>query len=398
MPRSRPRLQVVQNDEIAEAIETIRKHRPGLINDSMVVTSTLVEYALALESDKPRQANYRTPYGMTIVRTGQVTGETGIFRFLIRNFNRIAAIFAHIDNKDDEFADYISRGKKPVYTFVLKGKGFTDFEFIHIATDGISLFEECLTLLVLDFNQHRDDTRFNVIYAKPFGKGWRQTSIRDYVPPLDEMASAFFQDESYLFGGGGGRTSCTWDLDWEADTPPYKGFEVEDTRYIDYSHALVGLEPSSLAATKNKAGVGALVRSGVLVVDRDVLDRRYRCMCDGWKEERQDLDFYELGCIFGEHFGFGAIFSPARFLSELAALSTDNLLNATAYVEKGKRIEVLPMKWEYPLFTCHVDGKASNQGWSLLNDDPNPFRLYDMNDFFPDHLEQYKHKKKKPKQ
>ena len=98
----------------------------------MVVTSALVEYALALESDKPQQANYQTPYGMTIVKTGSVSCETGIFSFLIRNFNRIAAIFGHIDNEDDDFMDYISRGKKPVYTFVLKGKGFTDFEFIHI--------------------------------------------------------------------------------------------------------------------------------------------------------------------------------------------------------------------------------------------------------------------------
>jgi hypothetical protein len=68
------------------------------------------------------------------------------------------------------------------------------------------------------------------------------------------------------------------------------------------------------------------------------------------------------------------------------------------YVERGKRIEVLPMKWERSCFTCHVDGKASNQGCSLLFDDPNPFRLYDMNDFFPDELERYKQKKKNPKQ
>ncbi|MBE9116230.1 hypothetical protein IQ249_10015 [Lusitaniella coriacea LEGE 07157] len=397
MVRSRPRLQVVQNDEIAKAIATIRKHRPGLINDSMVVTSALVEYALALESDKPRQANYRTPYGMTIVRTRGVTYETGIFQFLTRNFNRIAAIFAHIDNEDDEFMDYISRGKKPVYTFVLKGRGFTDFEFIHIATDG-SFFEECLTLLVLDFNQHRDDLRFNVIYANPFGKGWGQKSIRDYVPPLDEMASAFFQDESYLFGGGGGKTSCTWDLDWEADTTPYKGFEVKDTRYIDYSHALVGLKPSSLATTTKKYGVEVLVRSGVLVVDRDLLHHRYRCLCDGWTEEQQDLDFYELGCIFGRHFGYEAIFSPARFLSESASSTIETNPNATVYVEKGKRIEVLPMKWEQSWFTCYVDGEASNRGWSLLDNHPNPFRLYDMNDFFPNDLEQYKQKKKNPKQ
>jgi hypothetical protein len=393
MALSRPRLQVVQNDEIAKAIETIRKHRPGLINDSMVVTSALVEYALALETDKPRQANYQTPYGMTIVKTGGVTCETGIFQFLIRNFNRTAAIFAHIDNEDDQFMDYISRGKKPVYTFVLKGHGFTDFEFIHIATCG-SFFEECLTLLVLDFKHHRDNIRFNVIHTNQFEERWGQKSVSDYVPSLDEMAEAFFQDESYLFGGEGGETSCTWDLDWEADTTPYEGFEVQDTRYIDYSHALVGLKPSSLAT--HKYGVESLVRSGVLVVDRDLLHHRYRCLCDGWTEEQQDLDLYELGHIFGQHFGYQAIFSPARFLSEIASSATT--LNATVYVDKGKRIEVLPMKWEASWFTCIVDGKASNQGWSLLHNNPNPFRLYDMNDFFPSHLEAYKQKKKNPKQ
>ena len=391
MALSRPRLQVVQNDEIAKAIKTIRKHRPGLINDSMLVTSALVEYALALESDKPRQANYQTPYGMTIVKTGGVSCATGIFRFLIRNFNRIAAIFAHIDNEDDEFMDYISRGEKPVYTFVLKGKGFTDFEFIHLATDG-SLFEECLTLLVLDFKHHRDDIHFNVIYANQFEKRWGQKSVSDYVPPLDEMAERFFQDESY----GGWKTSCPFDLDWEADTTPYQGFEIEDTRYVDYSHALVGLKPSSLA--RKKYGVEDLVRSGVLVVDRDLLHHRYRCLCDGWTEEQQDLDLYELGHIFGQHFGYRAIFSTARFLSEIASYTTKTDSNATVYVENGKRIEVLPMKWENSWFTSYVDGKASNQGWSLLDDDPNPFILYDMNDFFPDHLEQYKQKKKKPKQ
>lgn len=397
MALSRPRLQVVQNDEIAKAIATIRKYRPGLINDSMVVTSALVEYALSLESDKSRQANYQTPYGMTIVKTGSVTCETGIFRFLIRNFNRIAAIFAHLDNEDDEFMDYISRGEKPVYTFVLKGRGFTDFEFIHIATCG-SFFEECLTLLVLDFNQHRNDIRFNVIRTNQFKDRWGQKAASDYVPSLDEMASAFFQDESYLFGGGSGETSCTWDLDWEADTTRYEGLQVQDTRFIDYSHALVGLKPSSLASATDKYGVEVLVRSGVLAVDRDLLHFRYRCMCDGWTEERQDLDMYELGCIFGQHFGYQAIFSPARFLVEIASGKIKTTLNATVYVEKGKRIEVLPMKWEQSWFTCHVDGKASNQGWSLLDDDPNPFRLYDMNDFFPNDLERYKQKKKNPKQ
>ncbi|MGB3402346.1 MAG: hypothetical protein WBA77_06625 [Microcoleaceae cyanobacterium] len=403
MANSRPRLQVVQNDEIAKAIETIRKHRPGLINDSMVVTSALVEYALALESEKSQAANYQTPYGMTIVKTDFSPCDTEIFEFLIRNFNHIAAIFAHLDNKDDDFMDYISRGKKPVYTFVLKGRGFTDFEFIHIATNG-EFIEECMTLLVLDFKHHRDDIGFDVIRTNQFGEKWGQKSPSDYVPSLDEMASAFFQDESYLFGGGGGKTSCTWDLDWEADTTSYQEFQVKDTRFIDYSHALVGLKPSSIAATTKKYGVTALVYSGVLAVDRDLLHRRYRCLCDGWTEEKQDLDFYELGCIFGEHFGSEAIFSPASFLGDLA-IGAGSDLNATVYVEKGKpiikkgkRIEVLPMQWEMSWFTCHVDGKASDSGWSLLDDDPNPFKLYDMNDFFPKDLERYKQKKKNPKQ
>jgi len=393
MPLSRPRLQVVQNDEIANAIAIIRKHRPGLINDSMVVTSALVEYALALEVDKPRQANYQTPYGMTIIKT---VSDTGIFSFLIRNFNHIAAILAHIDNEDEyeDFMDYISRGEKPVYTFVLKGKGFTDFEFIHVATGG-SLMEECLTLLVLDFQHYRDDIRFNIIRVNQFEERYGQKAIGDYVPDLDEMAREFFQDGVYVFGGGAGTTSCTLDLDWEADTTPYQGLEVQDTRSINYSHALVGLKPSSLA--KEKYGVEKLVCSGVLAVKRDFLHHRYRCICDGWTEERQDLDLYELGLIFGQHFGYQAIFSPARFLSEIAIEAVKTDFNATVYVERGKRIEVLPMKWENSWFTCNVDGKASNHGWSLLDDDPNPFRLYDMNDFFPDHLERYKQKKKKPK-
>ena len=394
-PHSRPRLQVVQSDEIAKAIATICKHRPGLINDSMVVTSALVEYALALESDTSRQASYQTPYGMTIVATGSVTCETGIFQFLIRNLNRIAAIFAHIDNEDDTFMDYISRGEKPVYTFVFKGKGFTDFEFIHVATEG-SFFEECLTLLVLDFKHHRDDIRFNLIQANQFERGEGQKDVRHYVPPLDEMARAFFQDESYLFGGGGGETSCSWDLNWEAGTTSYKGFEMQDTRYVDYSHALVGLKPSSLE--EEKYGVEGLVRSGVLAVNRGLLHHRYRCLCDGWTEERQDLDFYELGRIFGRHFGYKATFSPARFLSEISSSTIEMNPNATVYVEQGKRIEVLPMKWEMSWFTCYLDGKGGNKGWSLLRSNPNPFRLYDMSDFFPNDLEQYRQEKKNPKQ
>lgn len=394
MNRSRPRLQVVQNDEIAKAIETIRKHRPGLISDSMVVTSALIEHALALESDTHQQINYQTPYGMTIVRTGNV-GETGIFQFLTRNFSRIAAIFAHIDDEHDDYMDYVSRGKNPVYTFVLKGERFTDFEFIHVATDG-ELFEECLTLLVLDFTHHNSDIRFNVIYAEQFREKHGQKSVYDYVPSLDEMARKFFKDEQYLFGGGGGETSRTWDLGWEANTAPYQVFEIDDTRYVNYSHALVGLKPSSLGT--EKYGVEGLVRSGVLAVDRDLLHCRFRCMCDEWTEEQQDLDFYELGRIFGKHFGYDAIFSPARFLAGIDISTIKTTPNATVYVEKGKRIEVLPMKWESSWFTCHVDGKASAQGWSILFDDPNPFRLYDMNDFFPEHLEQYKQKKKRPRQ
>ena len=47
----RKRLQIVKNEEISEAIKTIQECRPGLINDNMVVTSALVEYALALEAE-----------------------------------------------------------------------------------------------------------------------------------------------------------------------------------------------------------------------------------------------------------------------------------------------------------------------------------------------------------
>lgn len=166
--------------------------------------------------------------------------------------------------------------------------------------------------------------------------------------------------------------------------------------YVDYSHALVGLKPSSFAT--KKYGVENLVRSGVLAIDRNLLHHRYRCLCDEWRQEKQDLDLYELGHVFGQHFGYGAIFSPARFLREVADITAKEMSNATVYVEKDKRIEVLPMEWDRAWFTCNVDGKASNQGWSLLDDDPNPFRLYDMNDFFPEHLERYKQKQKKPKQ
>jgi hypothetical protein len=395
MALSRPRLQVVQNDEIAKAMATIRKHRPGLINDSMVVTSALVEYALALDSDKgDHEPNiYRTPYGMTIVRTGHTTSDTGIFRFLAKNLRYVAAIIAHIDSEEDDFMDYISRGKKPAYTFVMKGKGFTDFEFIHVATSG-SLFEECLTLLVLDLKRHCDDIRFNVIHCEFHENRWGQKNIGDYIPSLDEMAKKFFQDEFYLFGGGGGETSKMWNLDWDAEVAPYDGIDIRDTRYVDYSHALVGLKKTS--CDSEKYGVENLTRSGVLAVDHNSLDRRFRCMCDGWAEELQNLDLYEMGLIFGKHFGFDAAFSSARFLSNITSLNDQ--FNAIVYVEEGKRLEVIPMNWsENSWFTYYVDGKSSAQGWSLLYDDPNPFRLYDMADFHPAHLESYKLKKKKPK-
>lgn len=396
MTISRPRLQVVQNDELAEAIATIRKHRPGLINDSMLVTSALIEHSLDLEADKTRQlSNYNTPYGMTIVRTGQVTCEVGIFRFLIENLKRIAAIIAHIDNKIDDFHDYISRGKKPVYTFVLKGNGFTDFEFIHVATDGGSFFEECLTLLVLDFKNHSDDIRVNVLRSEFPQNRWGGETTGDYIPSLDEMAAAFFQNESYLFGGGGGKVSGSWGLNWESDVPPYNGYDIRDTRHVDCSHALVGLKESSCA--REYYGVEILVRSGVLAVERGSLPRRFRCLCDGWAEEQQDLDLYELGLIFGKHFTLDASFSPARFLHEITALEDQS--NATVYVEKGKRIEVLPMIWsDKSWFTYYSDGKSEGGGWRLLSSNPNPFKLYNMADFFPKDLERYKQEKKKPKE
>lgn len=395
MTPSRPRLQVVQNDEIADAIAVIRKHRPGLINDSMVVTSALVEYALALESNKMSQlSNYTTPYRMTIVRTGHVTSDVGILKFLIKNFKYIAGVIAHIGSEDDDFMDYISRGKKPAYTFVLKGKGFTDFEFIHVATNG-SLFEECLTLLVLDFKNSRDDIRFNLIRTESLENEWEGKSVGDYIPSLDKMATVFFQDESYFLGGNSGKVSHTWDLNWEADVTSYDGIKIRDTRFVDYSNVFIGLKESSLE--EDKYGVRNLVCSGVLTVDRDSLDRRFRCMCDGWAEEQLDLDAYELGLIFRKHFGVDASFSPARFLTEITVVQMNP--NAFVYAEKGKRIEVLPMNWkDGSWFTYYIDGKSNVEGWCLLNSDPNPFRLYDMNDFYPEHLERYRQSKKKPKQ
>ena len=396
MTLSRPRLQVVQNDEIAEAIAIIRKHRPGLINDSMLVTSALIEHSLALEADKTRQlSSYNTPYGMTIVRAGRAPRDVGIFRFLIENLKRIAAIIAHIDSTGDNFQDYISRGKKPVYTFVLKGEGFTDFEFIHVATNGCSFFEECLTLLVLDFKNHNDDIRFDALPSEfPQNRGEGEDT-GNYIPSLDKMASAFFQYENYLPGGGGGEVSSTFDLNWESDMPPYNGYEIRDTRFVDCSHALVGLKESSCA--EEEYGVETLVRSGVLDVKRDLLHFRFRCMCDGWTEEQQDLDLYELGLIFGKHFGVHASFSSARFLREIASLPDQP--NATVYVEKGKRIEVLPTNWsDNSWFTYYSDGESKSKGWRFLGIAPNPFKLYDMADFYPEHLEQYKQKKKTPKE
>jgi hypothetical protein len=398
MTLSRPRLQVVQSDEIAKAIATIRKYRPGLINDSMVVTSALVEHALALGSEKtPQPSNYGTPYGMTIVRAGDTSLDVGILQFLSKNFRRIAAIIAHIDNEKDEFMDYISRGQEPVYTFVMKGKGFTDFEFIHVAS-GDSLFEACLTLLVLDLKHHCDDIRFNVIRSKFHEDSGEQQFAVDYVPSLDEMAKLFFKDEFYLFDRGG-NTSMTLDLGWEADLPEYHGLNVKDTRYVDYSHALIGLKESSIQETKSKYGVEDLVRSGVLSVSRDVLHRRFRCMCDGWEEERQTLDLYEIGRIFLKHFKVGAIFSAARILNILTSMGNSDRPISIVYIESDKRIEILPVDWgKISWFTYYVEGKSSNSGWSCLDDDPNPFRLYDMADFYPEHLEIYKQKKKKPKQ
>ena len=391
MALSRPRLQVVQNDEITQAMATIRKHRPGLINDSMVVTSALVEHALALESEKEQQpVSYRTPYGMTIV--GE---EIGLFQFFGKNISRIAAIIAHIDSKEDDydFMDYISRGQKPVYTFVMKGKGFTDFEFIHVATGGNSLFEECLTLLVLDLQHHCNDIEFNIMCCEFPENSWGWKSALDYIPSLDTMAKKIFQDSHYLCGGNW-ETPGKLDLGWEADVPEYRGLDITDTRYVDYSHALIGLKETSYALTKY--GVETLVHSGVLAVERDLLHRRFRCMCDGWAEERQDLDLYEIGLIFLKHFGAKAAFSTAKILDEIG--SPSDTFNAVVYVENSKRLEILPMDWsKNSWFTYYVDGKSSTQGWSLLSDDPNPFRLYDMADFYPAHLEAYKQEKKKPR-
>ncbi|KAM3090418.1 hypothetical protein ACKFKF_34870, partial [Phormidesmis sp. 146-12] len=200
---------------------------------------------------------------------------------------------------------------------------------------------------------------------------WREKSIDDYIPSLDEMAAVFFQNESYLFGGGGGQVSTTWSLNWEANVPQYNGIDIKDTRYVDYSHALVGLKDSSLET--KKYGVEELIRSGVLAVERDSLHRRFRCMCDRWTEEQQNLDLYELSLIFVKHFEVNAFFSPARFLCEITSLAATDQSNATVYVEKGKRIEVLPMNWsDNSWFTYYRDGKPEGDGWSLLWDDPNP--------------------------
>lgn len=400
MALSRPRLQVVQNDEITKAIATIRKHRPGLINDSMLVTSALVEHALALESEKKQQpASYSTPYGMTIVQTGETTSDVGIFRFLSRNFKRIAGIIVHIDSEKYnhldhlDYMDYISRGQKPAYTFIMKGNGFTDFEFIHISAC-TSLFEECLTLLVLDLNHHFDDIIVTIMRANFPEDSWEKKTAFGYIPSLDNMANEFFKGNFHLFGGWYD-TIGKLDLQWEEEYPAYSGINIEDTRYVDYSHALVGLKESSCHSIKSQYAVKQLIGSGVLAVQRNLLHRRFRCMCDGWSEEKQNLDLYEIGIIFLKHFGVEGAFSPARILHEITVLEKQH--NACVYIENSHRIEILPMDWtENSWFTYYVDGKSSASGWSLLYDDPNPFRLYDMADFYPDHLEAYKQKKKKP--
>jgi hypothetical protein len=398
MTLSRPRLQVVQNDEIAKAIATIRKHRPGLINDSMVVTSALVEHSLALEAEKEHQpVNYRTPYGMTILRIGDTPFDVGILRFVTKNFRYLAAIFAHIDNDKDEFADYISRGERPAYTFVMKGNGFTDFEFIHVGTDGDSLFGRCLALLVSDLMHCCDHIRFDIIRCTRSEGSEGKNPLSDYIPSLDEMASRFFQDERYLFGGEGGETSVMLNLGWKADVAEYHGLKIEDTRFVDYSQALIGLKESSIQATKLKYGVEDLVRSGVMSVDRNALHRRFRCLCDGWEEEQQNLDLYEIGRIFLKHFGARASFSPVRVLSILTSIGKSDRPISIVYVENDKRLEILPVDWgQISWFVYYIDGKSSNSGWSCLDDDQNPFRLYNMADFYPEHLEIYKQKKKKP--
>jgi hypothetical protein len=401
MALSRPRLQVVQNDEITKAMATIRKYRPGLINDSMLVTSALVEHALALESEKEHQSvNYATPYGMTIVKTGEISSDVGIFQFFSRNFKSIAGIIVHVDSEQYnhmdhlDYMDYISRGQKPAYTFIMKGNSFTDFEFIHISACE-SLFEDCLTLLVLDLKHHCDDIKLNIMRANFTENSWGKKSTFGYVPSLNKMANDFFQGDFHLFGGRH-HTSAKLDLKWEEDCPDYPGIDIADTRYVNYSHALIGLKESSFRSIQSQYAIETLVGSGVLAVNRDLLHRRFRCMCDGWSEERQDLDLYEIGLIFLKHFGAKAAFSPARILHEITVL--ENQHNACVYVENGKRIEILPVDWSgNSWFTYRVDGKSSIQGWSILSDEPNPFRLYDMADFHPQDLEAYKQKKKKPK-
>ena len=409
MALSRPRLQVVQNDEITQAMATIRKHRPGLINDSMVVTSALVEHALALESEKEQQpVSYRTPYGMTIVQTGETSSDVGIFRFFSRNFKSIAGIIVHIDSEKYnhmdhlDYMDYISRGQKPAYTFIMKGNSFTDFEFIHISACE-SLFEDCLTLLVLDLKHHCDDINLNIMRASFTENSWGERSAFGYVPSLDKMAIEFFKGDFHLFGGWHD-TSAKLDLKWEEDCPDYPGISMEDTRYVNYSHALIGLKESSLIgleessfdSPKSQYAIEKLVGSGVLAVERNLLHRRFRCMCNGWSEEKQDLDLYEIGIIFLNYFGVKGIFSPARILHEITVVEDKH--NAYVYVENDKRLEILPMDWsKNSYFQYYVEGKSSAPGWSRLSDDPNPFRLYDMADFYPAHLETYKQEKKKPR-
>ena len=400
MALSRPRLQVVQNDEITNAMATIRKYRPGLINDSMLVTSALVEHALALEADKQNQSmNYGTPYGMTIVQTGETSIDVGIFQFFSRNSKYIAGIIVHIDSEECnyiehlDYMDYISRGQKPAYTFVMKGKGFTDFEFIHISARE-SFYEDCLTLLVLDLKYHFDNINLIIMPAK-FPKYCGKGAAFEYVPSLDKMANEFFNGDSHLFGGWG-HTSGELDLERKECCPEYPGIDIKDTRYVDYSHSLIGLKESSFHSIKSQYAIEELVQSGILAVERDSLDRRFRCMCDGWTEEQQDLDLYEIGLIFLNHFGAKAAFSSARILHNITFVRST--FNAIVYVENSKRLEILPMDWsEDPWFSYYVDGNPTAQILNRLSNQPNPFRLYDMADFYPEDLEAYKQKKKKPK-
>lgn len=379
---SRPRLQVVQSEEIVAAIRKIQEHQPGLINDTMVVTSALIEYANALELQQPQQDKPNTSYTMIVTGTGSSTYDTDVFKYLIGNLNRIAGIFAHIDKSGDDFKDYISRGKKPTYTFVIKGQGSTDFEFMHIATSKGSFFPECLSLLVWDFITFSSHIRFNCIYSNRMNEGWRQDYCWSYVPSLDEMATLFFDGSSYQY----------LEIDWRGNASPYNNLAIDDTRYVDYSKILKGLKISSLEGGKYE--IERLTQSGVTTLNRVLLSYRFRCRCESWEIEQQDLDLYELGCIFIQHFGTQSLFSPAKFLNAVSSNADLNMAKATVYVHKNKRIEVLPMSWKKSLFTCNIDDKKFCTILKNLSDDPNPFKLFDMAEYFPENLAAYKKKKK----